>query len=109
MNISSKSERLLHWWASITIVVMGLTVIVPRGLVDTAVVPLWLRVFGGMLGAVVATFYFRMLFECIFRSHVAHRALWIVFFLAMPVFSAIVYFMTTRSITYHSLGRPPAS
>jgi hypothetical protein len=38
------------------------------------------------------------------KRGVSRRALWIAFFLVLPVFSAIVYFRTTRSALYQPVG-----
>lgn len=84
---------------------MGLVVMVPKNpMLATTALPLWAQALGGILGAITAGFYFRMLFECIVKRGISRRVLWIVFFLVMPVFSAIVYFMTTRSASYQPVA-----
>jgi len=88
-----------------TVVVMGLVVMVPKNLtVATTPLPLWVQALGGILGGIADGFYFRMLLECILKRGISRRVLWIVFFLVMPIFSAIIYFMTTRSTLYQSVG-----
>jgi uncharacterized membrane protein YeaQ/YmgE (transglycosylase-associated protein family) len=108
--INFRSEKFLHWWASITVIILGLVVMVPRGVMPpTSELPIWIQFIGGVVGAIAATFYLRMLHECIFRSSISRRALWVVFFLVMPIFSSIVYFMTTRSVIYQAPSGPPST
>lgn len=99
--MSLRSERFLHWWASITVVIMGLVVATPKDLMPaTNSLPIWAQALGGILGAIAAGFYFRILFECVFRQSVPRRALWPILLLILPVISSIAYFMTTRSVLF---------
>jgi hypothetical protein len=109
-QMNHRSDRILHWWASITVVVLGVVFAIPREVTpDLGALPFWARTVGGILGGTVAGFYFRMLFECAFARNVSRRALWLVFLVILPVFSSIVYFMTTRSALYHFPAKPDSS
>src|SRR5262245_18494878 len=96
-----RSEKVLHWWASVTVVIMGLAAVVPSEIMPpTDSLPLAVRFLGGVAGAVAAGFYLRMFFECAFGRNVRHRAAWVMFCLIFPVISTIIYFMTSRSVLY---------
>jgi hypothetical protein len=102
-SVNYRSERILHWWASTTVVILGLIFAIPKEVIpDPGSQPIWIKAIGGVLGATVAAFYFRMLFECAFGRNISRRALWLVFLIVLPGYSAIVYFMTTRSALYQS-------
>ena len=55
-------------------------------------------VFSGVLAIIVPRFWFRMLIECFACKGGDHRAFWIALFFAVPIFSAFIYFRTTRSL-----------
>lgn len=100
-------EVTLHWWASLTIVIVGLVAAVagtsvrfPSGEILFSVIP-------GVAGCVVAGFYFYMLVECAIGMRIKRRAAWVIFLVVFPVFSAIIYFMISRSTLYSSAEIAP--
>lgn len=102
--METRSEKILQWWASVTIIIMGLVVLVPKGvMLDTGHVPFGLQLAGGIAGAVAATFYFRMLLECIFARDIRRRPAWIIFMIVIPLSSAVIYYMITRSAQYQRM------
>jgi Phospholipase_D-nuclease N-terminal len=101
-------EVALHWWASLTIVVIGMI----AAMVETSVrLPgsVLLSTAEGLAGCIVAGFYFYMFVECVIGRRISRRAAWIVFFFVLPVFSALTYFMISRSALYSSARAPGRS
>lgn len=110
-----KSESLLRMWNALALVMIGLVAAIPRQfLPESPPNALGGYVFAGASGLLMAGFYFRMLFECVFAKGLSRRAWWIVFFFLLPVFSAFIYFASTRSLGYearataHTDGTLPA-
>lgn len=52
----------------------------------------------GIVVVIVVGFWLRMLIECATVRALRHKLLWLLSFLLLPIFSAFIYFATTRSI-----------
>lgn len=99
--MSRTLEIALHWWACLTVVIIGLVAAVaetPLSHLGGGVV----SIVSGLAGCVVAGFYFYMLVECVRGTRIKHRVAWIILFILFPIFSAIIYFIISRSTLYSS-------
>lgn len=107
--MNKRTETALFWAATIDIVLLGLLAAssnTTRQISEQ--IPVWGYFVGPPVGAVAAVFQFWMLFECAFGSRpVKQRGFWILFLMLVPMVSAIIYFMFTRSKTLDSEAQRP--
>lgn len=107
--MSERTETVLHWAAAVNILMLGLLAIFPESWHGGhSIGAPWSYVFGAALGVTVAGFHFRMLFECVRGQWTVVRVLWLLFLLLLPIASAVIYFLFTRSRSFHSLVVPAA-
>ena len=52
---------------------------------------------GGVLGTWIVVFYGWMIVECIRGVRTRRRAAWLIFMFVLPISSAVIYFVFTRS------------
>jgi hypothetical protein len=94
-----KKEAVQLWWAAGGVLVMGF--IASFGSLYRVYPPTTLL--GFVLHAttlfIVGGFYLVMFAECVTRPR-RHRAFWIAFLIVLPILSAYIYFMVTRSVYY---------
>jgi hypothetical protein len=109
--MTDRTETVLHWAAAVSAVVLGLLAFLPEGLRERQLVgPPMNYLIGAILGVTLVGFHFRMLFECVRGGRwTTGRVLWLIFLLLLPVASAIVYFLFTRSRTFDGGLSTPAS
>jgi len=101
--MSRGRELFLHWWACVSICLIGiLSIFAGVSLRSPVALRSYLSGETGTAGATVACFWAYMFLECVFGHRVRRKALWILLFVFIPVFSAFAYFMTSRSALYSS-------
>jgi hypothetical protein len=100
--MSNRTEIVLHWAAAVNTVVLGLLAFLPQTARQVpAIDPPWSYLFGAVFGVTLAGFHFWMLIECARGGRwTAGRIFWLIFLLLLPIASALVYFMFTRSGRY---------
>jgi hypothetical protein len=104
MNV--KSERLLRWWNGLALLLVGFLAALPGHLLPgTPPRTVGGYIFSGVGGVLLAGFWLRILFECMFGRTVRRRTPWLIFLLVFPLFSAFIYFATTRSLQYEARVR----
>lgn len=101
--MSERTETVLHWAAAVNVVVLGLLAIFPESWHEghTIAAP-WSYLLGAAFGVTLAGFHFWMLIECVRGRWTAVRVLWLLFLLLLPIASAVIYFLFTRSCKFHS-------
>jgi hypothetical protein len=109
--MAERTETVLHWAAATSVVVLGLLAFLPETLRARQLVgPPVNYLIGAILGVTLVGFHFRMLFECARGGRwTVGRIGWLIFLLLLPVASAIVYFIFTRSRTFDSGMSAPAT
>jgi hypothetical protein len=102
--MSKRFEVGLHWGAAVSILILGLLAVFPDSWHRAPIIgPPWSYIVGGLIGATLAGFHFWMLIECAFGGRwTARRVFWLVFLLLLPIAPAVIYFLFTRSQTFHS-------
>jgi len=91
-------EPALRWWAAIALL-LTVWIAAESHNAETVVSGprLWRDVVAAAVSVVVLGFYVQMLIECASDKKLPGKWLWFLFLLAMPVVSAFVFFMITRS------------
>ena len=106
-----RKEIVLHWAAAINVVVLGLLAFLPESARRTPTIgPPWSYLLGAVLGVTLAGFHFWMFIECARNDRwTFSRVLWLIFLLILPIASAVIYFLFTRSRSFNSRlsVRPP--
>jgi hypothetical protein len=102
-RVTLDPEAIQHWWAALGLV--GLGFVASFGRVyelypPTTVVGFLLHL---LTVVVIGGFYATMFLDCV-RYRTRHRLLWIALFVVLPILSAYIYFMVTRS-SYYSRRR----
>lgn len=92
------SERVYRIWnAGALLFIAFLAATVSNDLLSNGLDSLGEYVVSAVGAILLAGFWLCMLFECVRNKGLPLRFLWFVFFLIVPVFSAFIYFSTTRS------------
>ncbi len=94
-------EVLLHWAAAVSVVILGLLALFPEASHHAQVIgEPWNYIVGGVLGLTLVAFHFWMIVECVRgRPWNVSRVLWLIFLFLLPIASAVIYFLFTRSKT----------
>jgi len=105
MNVTS-SDRLLRAWNSAALVFVALLAAIPRELLPEAPPSSPGGYIFSAIGAILlGGFWLRTLWECVFTKNMRHRSSWLVLFVILPIFSAFIYFATSRSLLYEASVR----
>ena len=102
--MGERTEVVLHWAAAESIVVLGLLAFLPESARRSPMVgEPWTYMLGAVFGVTLAGFHFWMLIECARGGRwTIGRVLWLIFLLLLPIASAVVYFLFTRSRSFKS-------
>lgn len=101
--MSDRKEVALHWAAAMSILVLGLLALFPEASRRVPTIgPPWNYLFGAVLGLTLAGFHFWMIIECVRGGRwTVRRVLWLFFLLSLPIASAVIYFLFTRSKSFN--------
>ena len=91
------TERVSRIWNAAALVFVGVLAATPADFLSEGPDSAWEYVASGVGAILVAGFWFAMLFECFRSKGLPMRGFWLVLFLLVPIFSAFIYFSTTRS------------
>lgn len=102
--MSDRKEIMLHWAAAVSVLVLGLLALFPEASRRTPMIGApWNYVFGAVLGVTLAGFHFWMIIECVRGGRwTLRRVLWLIFLFLLPIASAVIYFLFTRSRSFDS-------
>jgi hypothetical protein len=108
--MNDRKEILLHWAAAVSVFVLGLLALFPEASRRTPEIGApWNYLFGAILGATLVGFHLWMIVECVRGgSWTVKRVLWLVFLLLLPIASAVIYFLFTRSKSLNNEVSPRA-
>ena len=101
--MSNRKEILLHWAAAVSVLILGLLALFPEASRRTPTIGApWNYVFGAALGVTLVGFHFWMIVECVRGGRwTLKRVLWLLFLLVLPIASAVIYFLFTRSKSFN--------
>jgi hypothetical protein len=96
-------ELIFRWAAAVNVVVLGLLALFPYASRNVAIIgEPWNYLLGAVLAVVLAGFHFSMMVDCVQRSRgVLRTLLWVIFLIVLPIASAVVYFIFSRSEVAH--------
>lgn len=101
--MSDRSERILHWAAAVSAVILGLLATFPQSWHERETIGApWSYLVGAILALTLVGFHLRMILECIRGPWTRTRILWLVFLFALPIAPALVYFLFSRSRTFRT-------
>jgi heme/copper-type cytochrome/quinol oxidase subunit 4 len=102
--MNDSKEIVLHWAAALSVLVLGLLALFPEAARRTPIIGApWNYVFGAALGVTLTGFHFWMIIECVRGGRwTLRRVLWLIFLFLLPVASAVIYFLFTRSKSFDS-------
>jgi phosphotransferase system glucose/maltose/N-acetylglucosamine-specific IIC component len=93
-----KNESVSRRWNTAALLAVALLAAVPQQYLPLPPQSAAGFVFSGTLALIIVGFWLRMLIECLIGTRANRRSLWAVLFFAVPIFSAFIYFATTRSL-----------
>ena len=97
-----KTAQYLYYWGSTGFVFIALIAVFPEALSYRIHETATGDFFSAALAIIIGGFYLRMILECLKQKADRHRALWLLFLIAIPIISGYVYFFITNSIYYKS-------